>query len=162
MHIFGIWLFLTLVFLGNSSKVFIDQGVMLKDYGRVHLNVNDRFISVFKKMAIPEWKLSDIPKYCYDGSGVHSSILTCTTFNKADLDYVYPTKDHGYYIQARKYFIDSALRKIQLFDSLAGLELKTHHPSNTRNRRQILAGVGVGFGILNTIFTGFVSAKLSS
>ena len=49
------------------------RGVMLREQGKVYVNVNDRFVSLFKKMALPKLVIDKVPKYC-SGKGYSISL----------------------------------------------------------------------------------------
>ena len=56
----------------NEGAVLV-QGVMLREQGKVYVNVNDRFVSLFKKMALPKLVIDKVPKYC-SGKGYSISL----------------------------------------------------------------------------------------
>lgn len=68
--------------------MFLDQGVMLRENGKVYVNVDDRFVSLYKKVAIPRFSMRNVQKFCYL-SEVYPD-LQCT-----DVDYSDPDLDNA-------------------------------------------------------------------
>ena len=51
-----------LMWSGLGTRVFLDQGVMLREHGRVYTNVDDRFVSLYKKVALPRMSMENVQK----------------------------------------------------------------------------------------------------
>ena len=71
-----------LMWSGLGTRVFLDQGVMLREHGRVYTNVDDRFVSLYKKVALPRMSMKNVQKFCYLGEAFPD--LECTEVDYSD------------------------------------------------------------------------------
>ena len=149
-----------LVLVGFGAKVYLDQGVMLREHGKIYVDVNDRFISLFKKVALPNLVFKHMPLSCH----VDSSYLACEGVEASEGDTVdlCPPDKFSVAIKSKRKVRSMTKERISLFDSLAGLKLSEGYVDTHRSRRGILSMLGLGTGILSMIFSGVTVHKLSA
>ena len=146
--------------VGSGTKVYLDQGVMLREQGKVYVDVNDRFVSLFKKVALPNLILKGVPTSCHNAG----SSLTCNVGDNGTSgtsEFCSPDSV-SVAVLAKKILVHMTKNKISLFDSLAGLRNSAGRVDINRKKRGILSVLGLGTGILSMIFSGVTVHKLSA
>ena len=156
--VYLVWLFRGILL----TRLFLEQGTMLKSQGKVYVNTNDRFFSIFHKIAIPHFTLRDVPRDCYDPNSnrVQYEMLSCTVPSETTEGYwaihSCPSDKLKISVDARKNVISIVQEHIARFDALSSIK------GDGKSKRGILGVLGVGGGLLSMLFSGFSTARLAA
>lgn len=153
-----VWLIIEILSI-CGTQVFLDQGTVVREHGTVYINTDDRFLSLFHKVAIPKFTLDGINRNCYRADGATIPSLKCRV--KVKSGGTCPPDQFEITEMCRKHAILKAHKRISMFDALADFK---HNESvvDNRKKRGILGVLGLGSGLISMLFSGVAAARLNS
>ena len=144
--------------MGQDTRLYLDQGAFLKEHGTAYINVDDRFVSLYKKVGLPEWGFRGVTRECSENPAFPD--LECTDpWITGDKWYCSPNSFRFAERRAEKAVV-RAREMVTLFEQLADLK-PSSGGGKGRGKRGILGALGLGTGVLSMLFNA-ISSKLMS
>ena len=161
MDILRLWtvlLVVTGVGWGQDTKLYLDQGALLKEHGRAYINVDDRFVSLYIKVGLPEWGFRGVTRECSEDPNFPD--LQCTNPWITGDNWYCPPNSLRFAERHADKAVGRAREMVTLFEQLADLK-STKRAGTGRGKRGILGALGLGTGVLSMLFNA-ISSKLLS
>ena len=130
----------------DKTTLLTKHGFLLKDQGKVYLDTNEAYLSVFVNVALPQFQYSGVNEGCFKH-------FTCGNERKSTENC--DNSNFSGALRAQNLTMDATTKKILEFNKLTNSDLR-------RSKRSIAGFLGLGLGLFNMVFSGISNARISN